>query len=51
MNDKNEITPNEPGHGDLRRAGEWLSGEVRVSRKLLVAGGLLLLILFGVALD
>lgn len=42
---------NEQQQTDLQRAGEWLSGEVRVSRKLLVAGGLLLLILVGVALD
>lgn len=42
---------NEHHKTDLQRAGDWLSGEVRVSRKLLVAGGLLLLILVGVALD
>jgi hypothetical protein len=36
---------------DLQRAGEWLSGEVRVSRRLLVAGGILILILLGIALD
>ena len=36
---------------ELQRVGEWLSGEVRVSRKLLVTGGILLLVLFGIALD
>lgn len=35
----------------LERAGEWLTGEVRVSRKVLVAGGVLILILLGIALD
>jgi len=42
---------NEHRQTDLQRAGDWLSGEVRVSRKILVAGGILLAILFGVALD
>jgi hypothetical protein len=36
---------------DLQRAGDWLNGETRISRKLLVAGCVLLLVLFGVALD
>ncbi len=36
---------------DLQRAGDWLSGEVRVSRMIIIAGGILLLILIGVALD
>lgn len=38
---------------DLQRASEWLSGEtqIRVSRKILVAGGILLLVLLGIAID
>jgi hypothetical protein len=36
---------------DLQRAGDWLNGETRISRKVLVAGAVLLLILLGVALD
>ena len=36
---------------DLQRAGAWLDGEVRLSRKILVAGGLLVLVLLGIALD
>ncbi len=44
---------NEPNRTDLQRAGDWLSGEieVRVSRKLIVAAGLVLLVLVGVAID
>jgi hypothetical protein len=42
---------NEQLQTGLQRVTEWLSGEERVSRKLLVAGGILLLILLGVALD
>ncbi|WP_165390332.1 hypothetical protein [Thalassococcus sp. S3] len=33
------------------RLRDWLSGEVRVSRAILVAGGVLLLALVGIALD
>jgi hypothetical protein len=36
---------------DLQRVRDWLDGETLVSRKILVAGGILLLILVGVALD
>lgn len=38
---------------DIRRIGDWLSGEVeiRVSRKILAVAGLLLLVLIAVALD
>ena len=37
---------------DLERARAWLSGDVRVSRKaLLVLGGVIMLVLLGVALD
>ena len=38
---------------DLQRAGAWLAQEVeiRVSRRILVAGGLVLLLLAGIALD
>ena len=38
---------------DIQRAGEWLSGEtqIRVSRKILLAGGILLLVLLGIAID
>ncbi len=43
--------PDVPQQTDLQRASEWLSGEVKVSRKILVAGGVLLLVLLGVALD
>ena len=43
----------EQSRSDLQRAGEWLSQEVtiRVSRKVLVAAGLAVLVLIGVALD
>ncbi|WP_349359292.1 hypothetical protein [Stappia sp.] len=41
----------ETGRSDLQRAGDWLNGDIRVSRKVLVAGGVLLLVLLGVALD
>jgi hypothetical protein len=41
----------EQNQTDLQRAGEWLSGEVRVSRKVLVLGGVVMLVLLGVALD
>jgi hypothetical protein len=43
--------PANPPRSDLQRAGDWLNGETRVSRKLLVAGGVLVVILLGVALD
>ncbi len=36
---------------DMQRAGAWLNGEVQLSRKVLVAGGVLLLVLLGIALD
>ncbi len=36
---------------DLQRMSDWLAGEVLVSRKLLVAGGVVLLVLAIVALD
>lgn len=42
---------NEQQQTDRQSAGTWLSGEVRVPRQLLLAGGILLLILFGIALD
>ena len=42
---------NEPQQTNLQRAGEWLSGDVRVPRKVLVAGALMLLVFFGLALD
>jgi hypothetical protein len=41
----------EPTRSDLQRVRTWLDGEVRVSRKLLVAGAVLILVLAGVALD
>lgn len=39
------------GRSEVRRVSDWLSGEVRVSRKVLVAGAVLIAILFGIALD
>ena len=44
---------NEPQRNDLQRAGDWLSGqvEIRVSRWFLVAAGLAVLVLAGIALD
>lgn len=36
---------------DLQRAGDWLNGETRISRRVMVAGAILLVILLGVALD
>ena len=36
---------------EFERLSEWLSGEVRVSRKLLLAGGVFALILLGIAFD
>ena len=41
----------ETPRSDLQRVGDWLAGEVRVSRKVLVAGGVVILILLGIALD
>jgi hypothetical protein len=42
---------NEQKQTDLERARTWLSGDVRVSRKALVLGGVIMLVLLGVALD
>lgn len=36
---------------DLTRLRDWLLGEVRVSRAILVGGSVLLLLAIGVALD
>lgn len=47
----NEHQQTDRQRSDLQRAGDWLNGEVRVSRKILVAGAVLALILVGVALD
>jgi hypothetical protein len=47
----NEQQQTDPQRSDLQRAGDWLNGETRISRKVLVAGAVLLLILLGVALD
>jgi hypothetical protein len=43
----------EQPYTDLQRAGAWLAEEVviRVSRRMLVAGGLVLLLLAGAVLD
>ncbi|MFQ6550683.1 hypothetical protein AADZ90_022335 [Aestuariibius sp. 2305UL40-4] len=44
---------NEPQQTDQQDTGNWLSDqvEIRVSRMLLVAAGLALLVLVGIALD
>lgn len=42
---------NDQPRTDLMRLRDWLSGEVRISRAVLVAGGVLLLALAGIALD
>lgn len=47
----NEHQQTETNRSDLQRAGDWLNGETQISRKVLVAGAVLLLILLGVALD
>lgn len=47
----NEHQQPETNRSDLQRAGDWLNGETRISRKVLVLGAVLLLILLGVALD
>ncbi|KIT14611.1 hypothetical protein [Jannaschia aquimarina] len=36
---------------DMERLNHWLSGEVRVTRLVLVIGGVILLVAAGVALD
>lgn len=50
MNEQNQNATQHP-KTDLMRLQTWLSGEVRVSRAVLAAGGVLLLIVAGVALD
>lgn len=45
------LDANEPSKTDIQRMGEWLSGDVRVSRKILVAGAAVLLAFTGTALD
>lgn len=42
---------NQEPRTDLERAAHWLSGEIRISRKIALAAGLFLLVLVGVALD
>ena len=44
---------NDNPRSEYQRAGEWLAAEteIRVSRKVLVIGGIVLLVLLGIALD
>lgn len=55
MTDQPNTEQRTPASGtvDLRHAADWLSGtvEIRVSRKVLLIGGIVLLILAGIALD
>ena len=48
---KSKIQNNETPQSDLQRLSDWLNGEVTVSRKVLAAGAVILMLLFGVALD
>jgi hypothetical protein len=55
MTDQPNTEHRTPSSGtvDLRHVADWLSGtvEIRVSRKVLLIGGVVLLILAGIALD
>lgn len=46
-----EVNNNQEQQSDLQRIGRWLEGEVTVSRKILVAGTIILFLLSGIALD
>lgn len=42
---------NDQPRTDLQRMGDWLAGDITISRKILVAGAVLLAVLAIIALD